>query len=91
MAALTGAVLTLIYFLLTSFSTTLPPAILSSIVVGYFIFISMGGKLLCGTSAAREEPKEVVVRSVQQQPQPQPQPSMEKAVVENPQRLETRV
>ena len=86
MAALTGAVLTLTYFLLTSFSTTLPPALLSSIVVGYFIFISMGGKLLCKSTVAREEQKEIVVRPVQG-----PQPSMEKAAVENPQRLVTRV
>jgi hypothetical protein len=85
MAALTGAVLTLIYFLLTSFSTTLPPALLSSIVVGYFIFISMGGKLLCGPHAETKEP-DVVVRQVQP-----PQPSMEKAAVENAQRLETRL
>jgi hypothetical protein len=85
MAALTGGVATLIYFLLTSFSTTLPPALLSSIVVGYFIYISMGGRLLCqgqGTSAT-QTPVVAPLANVQ--------PSMERTVIENPQRIESRI
>ena len=84
MAALTGGVITLIYFLLTSFSTTLPPALLSSIVVAYFIYISLGGKLLCGTAATSETapaPTAIVA------PVPNVQPTMEKPAVENAQKL----
>lgn len=39
---------TLIYFALMSYSPNLPPAVICSVAVSYFVYYKMGGKVICG-------------------------------------------
>lgn len=37
----------MLYFVLMSYSPNLPPAVLCSLAVAYFVYFMMGGKVLC--------------------------------------------
>jgi hypothetical protein len=45
------------YFMLMSYSPNLPPAVLCSLAVAYFVYFMMGGKVLCD-DIAEPEPTE---------------------------------
>ena len=47
LAALVSGCCVMLYFILMTYSPNLPPAVLCSIAVAYFVYFMMGGKMLC--------------------------------------------
>ena len=47
LAALVSGCLVMLYFILMSYSPNLPPAVLCSVAVAYFVYFAMGGTVMC--------------------------------------------
>jgi hypothetical protein len=52
LAALVAGCGVMLYFVLMSYSPNLPPAVLCSLAVAYFVYFMMGGKVLCDDVSA---------------------------------------
>lgn len=64
LAAIVAGCCVMLYFALMSYSPNLPPAVLCSIAIGYFVYFMMGGKVLCD----EREPKQVYQGPVHSHP-----------------------
>ena len=59
LASLVAGCCVMLYFILMSYSPNLPPAVICSVAVGYFVYFMMGGKILCNDEPLTEpEPEE---------------------------------
>lgn len=58
LAAIVSGCCVLLYFAMMSYSPKLPPAVICSVAVGYFVYFMMGGKLLC------DEPESIRITEI---------------------------
>lgn len=57
LGALVAGCSVMLYFIMMSYSPNLPPAVLCSLAVGYFVYFIMGGKILCDDQKTSETPE----------------------------------